>query len=56
MNSIPDAALAVIRAALEDAHLLHETDPLAATRVVAYLISSGYRIAPDADDGQPAAA
>ncbi len=52
---MPDACLSVIRAALEDAHLLHE-DPDASTRRVAqYLISSGYQITPDTSD-QPAAA
>jgi hypothetical protein len=45
---MPDACLPVIRAALEDAHLLHEDDCDAARRVAQYLISSGYQIAPAA--------
>lgn len=56
MPGIPDAALSVIRAALEDARLLDEDHDASSRRVAQYLISNGYRIAPDADDGQPAAA
>jgi len=43
---MPDHCLPVIRAALEDAHLLHEGADDAARRVAQYLISSGYQIAP----------
>lgn len=48
MHHITDAALTVITAAL-----LGEDQPTAARRVAQYLISSGYRIAPDTN--QPAA-
>lgn len=56
MNAVPDAALTTIRAALQDAHLLHEDHDASSRRVAQYLISSGYRITVDADDGQPTAA
>ncbi|MDX3587327.1 hypothetical protein [Streptomyces europaeiscabiei] len=48
---MPDACLPVIRAALEDAHLLGESPEHAAGRVALYLISSGYQIAPDTAQG-----
>jgi hypothetical protein len=44
---ITDAALTVIRAALQDAHLLNEDHDASTRRVAQYLISSGYTIAPD---------
>jgi len=47
---VPDAALSVIRAALEDAHLLDEDHDAAAGRVAQYLISSGYQITADIND------
>ncbi|TVZ96479.1 hypothetical protein [Streptomyces sp. BK340] len=53
---MPDAALAVIRAALEDADLLNENHEDRARRVAQYLTSSGYRIAPDISDQQAQAA
>jgi hypothetical protein len=43
---VPDTALPVIQAALEDAHLLGEGAVEAARRVAQYLISSGYQITP----------
>jgi hypothetical protein len=56
---VPDvtaAALAVIRAALEDARLLNENHSDSARRVAQYLISSGYQIAPETDSSPPIAA
>jgi hypothetical protein len=44
---IPDAALTVIHAALEDATLLAEDHDASTRRVAQYLISSGYQITPD---------
>jgi hypothetical protein len=52
---ITDAALTVIRAALQDAHLLDEDHDASTRRVAQYLISSGYTITPDIRE-QPAAA
>jgi hypothetical protein len=52
---ITDAALTIIRAALQDAHLLNEPTADSARRVAQYLISSGYTITPDIRE-QPAAA
>lgn len=43
------ATLAIIRAALEDAHLLNEDPNNTARRVAQYLISSGYQITPETD-------
>ncbi|MFC8423987.1 hypothetical protein ACFUN7_24430 [Streptomyces sp. NPDC057236] len=54
MPGISDAALTVIRAALEDAHRLGENHADGAARVVLYLISEGYTITPDLSE--PAAA
>ncbi|MCX5201078.1 hypothetical protein OG897_06325 [Streptomyces sp. NBC_00237] len=47
MTPIPDAALAIVTAALHDADTLHETGPARADRVAQYLISSGFTITPD---------
>lgn len=52
---VTDAALTIIRAALEDAALLTEDHDDSARRVAQYLISSGYQITPDISS-QPAAA
>ncbi|MET9957391.1 hypothetical protein ABZ135_38350 [Streptomyces sp. NPDC006339] len=44
--AIPDAALALLTAAEEDATTLHENDHQRAERVAAYLTSSGWTITP----------
>jgi hypothetical protein len=57
VTPIPDAALAIVTAALDDADTLHETGPARADRVAHYLISSGYTITPDIDTrAEPTAA
>lgn len=55
MPDITPAALTVIHAALQDAHLLNEPTTDSARRVAQYLISSGYQITPDIGS-QPTAA
>lgn len=55
-RTIPDAALAVLTAALDDGDLLHENNHEQAARAAQYLINSGFTITPNLSNSPPAEA